>query len=422
MKIFIILAFLFAFGLSLPAQDSVSSIAGQALLAGAANGSGTNALFNEPTGLAFDAKGNLFVADSANNTIRIVSTNGLAGTFAGRLGVIGTLDGQGTNALFDSPVGLAFDHSGNLLVTDTGNDTIRKVSPAGNVTTLAGEAGQTGFADGSAGTALFSSPLGIAVATNGNLYVADSGNHAIRQLSDDEVSTFAGNPGIWGSLDGLGTNAQFNAPCGLAFDARGNLFVSDANNQTIRKITPAGLVTTFAGSAGVDGSADGPASAATFCHPAEIVFDRQGDLLVADSFNHTLREISTNGLVSTISGAAGVSGNTDGVNGVGRYFNPYGLIINTNGALLVADAYNDMIREVLVPFKQTLQLSGNPPAITLTWVAIVGRQYQVQYTDNLTGAWTNLSGLVTATNYVLTQTDVLNRSLPQRHYRVLLKP
>jgi hypothetical protein len=182
------------------------------------------------------------------------------------------------------------------------------------------------------------------------------------------------------------------------------------------------LVTTFAGSAGVDGSAEGPASAATFCHPAEIVFDRQGDLLVADSFNHTLREISTNGLVSTISGAAGVSGNTDGVNGVGRYFNPYGLIINTNGALLVADAYNDMIREVLVPFKQTLQLSGNPPAITLTWVAIVGRQYQVQYTDNLTGAWTNLSGLVTATNYVLTQTDVLNRSLPQRHYRVLLKP
>jgi sugar lactone lactonase YvrE len=411
-----------AWSVSLHAQDSVSTFAGQPLLTGTANGLGTNVLFNDPAGMAVDASGNLYVADSANHAIRRLATNGMAGTFAGQLGVAGTLDGSGTNAQFNTPSGLAFDHSGNLLVTDTGNATLRKISPAGNVTTLAGVAGESGYAEGAVGVALFGAPLGIAIATNGNIYVADGGNHVIRLLTGGTVSTFAGNPGVWGSTDGLGTNAQFNAPCGLAFDAGGNLFVSDANNHTIRKITPDGLVTTFAGSAGVAGSADGSTASATFCHPAEIVFDRRGDLLVADSFNHILREVSTNGMVSTVSGLAGISGDTDGVNGQGRFFNPYGLVFDPNGVLLVADTYNELIRQVLVPFKLTLQSTSTPPTVTLTWETVVGRQYQVQFTDNLTGSWTNLTELMTATGFTISQTDTPPRNQPQRHYRVLLWP
>jgi len=417
-----ILLLLFAFSLTLRAQDSVTTLSGQSQLIGAVNGTGTNALFDDPAGVAVDASGNIYIADSANNAIRLLATNGVVRTFAGQLGVTGAQDGTGTNAQFDAPSGLAFDLSGNLLVTDTGNGTIRKISPAGAVTTVAGQAGQTGFLDGAEGTALFSSPLGIAVANNGGIYVADSGNHVIRLVTAGNVSTLAGDPTFWGSADGQGTNAQFNAPCDLVFDTHSNLFVSDANNHTIRKITPIGLVTTFAGAAGLDGSADGSTTNARFCHPAEIAFDRWGNLLVADSFNETLREISTNGVVSTISGLTGVSGSADGVNGQGRFFNPYGLAFEADGALLVVDTYNELIREVLVPFQQTLQLSDNPPIVTLTWPAVVGRTYQVQYTGNVGGAWTNLAGLVTAAGPVLTQTDTFNRTQPARQYRVLLCP
>ena len=416
------LAFLTAFVTLSQAQDSVTTLAGQPQFPGATNGTGTNALFNEPAGIVVAANGTVYVADSANHAIRTVATNGLVGTFAGQLGELGTTDGTGTNAQFDAPSGLAFDLKGDLLVSDTGNATLREITPAGVVSTLAGVAGQSGFLDGAAGTAEFGSPLGLAVATNGNIYVVDGGNHVIRLLTNGVVSTLAGNPYIWGSADGQGTNALFNAPCGVALDSHGNLWVSDTDNDTIRKVTPAGLVSTYAGLAGVDGTNDGPVATARFCRPAEITFDPQGNLLVADSFNHTLRKISTNGVVSTISGLPGTSGSTDGINGQGRYFNPYGLAFNTNGLLLVADAYNELIREVLVPFQETLQLTGHPATLTLTWTAVVGQQYQVQYTGNLTGSWTNLSPVLTATTHTLTQTDVFNPAQPQRHYRVVLWP
>lgn len=422
MKLVAIALLLIAPAALLRAQDSVVTLAGLARCPGAVNGPGTNALFNEPAGLALDAQGNLYVADSANHAIRILSTNGMVSTFAGQLGTAGTLDGTGTNAQFDAPSGLAFDFHGNLLVADTGNATLRQISPAGAVTTIAGVAGTAGYADGPAGTALFGAPLGLAVAANGSIFVADGGNHIIRRLAAGVVSTFAGNPGVWGAADGPGTNAEFNAPCGLAFDAPGNLFVSDANNHTLRKITPGGLVTTFAGTAGVDGSADGGAAAATFCHPAEIVFDPAGNLLVADSFNHLLRQITTNGLVRTVSGVAGVDGDADGVNGQGRFFNPYGLAFDASGALRVADTYNDLIREVLVPFKLTLLRNTVPSAVTLTWATVAGRQYQVQFTSNLAGSWTNLTGRMTATGFALSQTDTPPPGQSQRHYRVLLWP
>jgi sugar lactone lactonase YvrE len=412
---------LFAFAVSLHAQDSVATLAGQPLVSGAANGTGTNALFSDPAAIVTDTTGNFFVADSQNHAIRKVTTNGVVTTFAGQLGVSGAANGSGANALFNMPSGLAFDGGGNLFVADTGNGTIRKITPAEAVSTFAGIAGSSGFADGAAGSAQFNSPLGIAVATNGEVFVADSGNHCIRRISGGVVSTFAGSPQIWGSADATGTNAQFNGPVGLAIDARGNLFVSDANNDTIRKITSKGVVTTFAGAAGADGSADGVATAARFRSPAELVFDQNGNLFVADSFNQTIREISTNGIVSTVSGIAGIFGSTNGVNRQGRFYNPYGLAFGAEGSLLVSDTYNELIRLVLVPFNVSFQMSNGNNVVTLSWDAVIGKTYQTQYKTGMSlTIWSNLGAPITATRPTLSQTDSAAGSTPQKFYRVII--
>jgi len=330
------------------------------------------------------------------------------------------VNGTGTAAKFNTPSGLAFDKNGNLFVSDTGNSTIRKITPAGAVTTFAGVAGSSGFLDGATGSALFASPLGIAVWTNGNVFVADSGNHCIRKISGGVVSTFAGSPQVWGSANGNGTNAQFNSPCGLAFDAKENLFVCDANNNTIRKITTSGAVTTYAGAVGQDGSADGNLVTARFRSPAELAFDKKGNLFVADSFNQTIRKIATNGLVTTVSGAAGISGTNSGANGVGKFFNPYGIAVAADGSLVVADAYNELVRVVLVPFKLALQLTNAAHTATISWDTVIGKKYQVQFKTDLTAAWTNLGSPLTATDFSLNAVD--NSATGMKVYRVLLLP
>jgi sugar lactone lactonase YvrE len=419
MKKLSVILLLFSLAIALHAQDSVATLAGQALVGGAVNGTGTNATFSDPAAIVTDANGNFFVADSRNHAIRKVTTNGVVTTFAGQIGVAGTANGTGIVAQFNSPSGLAFDKSGNLFVSDTGNSTIRKITSAGAVTTFAGVAGSSGFLDGAAGGAQFNAPLGIAVWTNGNVFVADSGNHCIRKISGGVVSTFAGSPQVWGSANGSGTNAHLNSPCGLAFDAKGNLFVCDANNNTIRKITTNGIVTTFAGAAGQDGANDGDLTTARFRSPAELAFDKKGNLFVADSFNQVIREISTNGMVSTVSGALGISGTNDGVNGVGKYFNPYGLVVGADGSLVVADTYNELVRVVLVPFKLSLQISSANHAVMISWDVVIGKNYQVQFKDDLTAAWTNLGSVQTATNLNLTATDNSAGSGNVRVYQVL---
>jgi hypothetical protein len=231
------------------------------------------------------------------------------------------------------------------------------------------------------------------------------------------VSTFAGNPQVWGSSDGRGTNAQFNSPCGLAFDAGGDLFVCDANNNTIRKIATNGFVTTFAGVAGEDGAVDGAPTSARFRSPAELALDHKGNIFIADSLNHTIRAISVNGLVTTVSGLAQVAGTADGVNGMARFFNPYGVAVAADGSLVVADAYNDLVRSVMVPFKLSLQIFNGLPTKVISWDTVAGKKYQVQFKSDLTAPWVDFGSATVANGLSLSVTD--NATGSMRIYQVL---
>ena len=186
-----------------------------------------------------------------NDTIRKITPAGVVTTFAGTAGQSGSADGTGAAARFTNPEGTAVDGAGNVYVADTFNDTIRKITPAGVVTTLAGTAGQGGSADGTGAAARFAFPTGVAVDGAGNVYVADTDNDTIRKITPaGVVTTLAGTAGQSGSADGTGAAARFNSPFGLAVDGAGNIYVADEDNDAIREITPAGVVSTLAGTAG----------------------------------------------------------------------------------------------------------------------------------------------------------------------------
>ncbi len=418
----VVLFTLVALASPLRAQDRVITLAGQVLVSGGTNGSGTNALFSDPAALVADSTGNLFVADSQNHAIRRISTNGLVTTLAGELGLAGSRDETGAQARFDSPCGITLDKNGNLFVSDTGNHTIRQITPAGVVTTVAGLAGQSGLTDATGSAARFNSPLGIAISTNGTIYVADCGNHLIRAISPGGlVTTLAGSPENWGSANGSGADARFNGPVGLVLDNEGNLFVADSNNHTIRRITPDGTASTWAGVPGVDGCVDGAAQSAKFSKPAELAIDRRSNLFVADSFNHVIRKITRDRNVSTVTGAAGKWGAADGINGRARFFNPYGLAIQPVGSLVVADAYNELIRVVLIPFELSIRTTNNASATIISWDGVIGRKYQVQFKPRIdSAAWLNLGTPVTAGDLVVSRTDTSLNADAQRIYRVIV--
>lgn len=221
---------------------------------GSADGTGSAAGFESPNGIAIDGTGDLYVADEGNHTIRKITPSGVVTTLAGTAGVRGSADGNGADARFDSPAAVAVDASGNVYVADLGNVTIRKITPAGAVTTLAGSVGMQGNVDGTGTAARFHVVVGVAVDADGNVFVADFGSDAIRKVTPaGDVTTLAGTPFVSGSADGTGPDARFNAPTGLALDSAGNLLVTDAGNSTIRKVTAAGVVTTVAGTPGLAG-------------------------------------------------------------------------------------------------------------------------------------------------------------------------
>ena len=330
------------------AGGSVSTLAGTPGTNGRADGTGAAARFFYPAGIAVTSAGTIYVADTGNHTLRVVTAAGAVTTLAGGAGVSGIADGVGGEARFAYPDGVAMDGAGNLYIADHDNHTIRKMNPAGGVTTLAGAAGIPGSADGAGGAARFSGPTGVAVDGSGNVYVADAGNTSIRKISaNGTVTTFAGVSGVAGSFDGVGTAARFNAPQGIAVDSAGNIYVADTNNSTIRKVTAGGTVTTIAGVAGQTGSGDGPGGAARFNGPYAVAVDSGGNVYVADFRNATIRKITVaTGTVTTLAGLAGQVGFTDGLGGAARFNQPYGVAVDGSGNVFVADTYNRSVREI----------------------------------------------------------------------------
>ena len=326
---------------------AVVTVAGSPLQSGSADGTAGAARFNQPSGVAVDAGGNVFVVDKANNTIRRITSAGVVTTFAGTAGVVGAADGNGAVASFRAPSGLTIDTAGNLYVADSGNHTIRRITPTGDVTTVAGTAGTAGSADGTGNGAQFRSPQSIAIDGSGRLYVADTGNQTVRVVtSAGVVTTLAGTAGVAGALDGTGAGASFSSPSGIAVDAAGNAYVGETGNLLVRRVTQAGVVTTVAGTVNVAGSTDGSGAAARFRLPVALAVDASGTVIVADRDNFAIRKVTPAGAVSTFAGAAIVQGSADGAAGVATFNTPFGVAVDASGTIYVADYFNATIRRI----------------------------------------------------------------------------
>jgi sugar lactone lactonase YvrE len=322
--------------------------------------------FPNPASIAIDSSNNLYVGDTSSHTIQKINSSLQISSFVGSRGQAGAMDGTGASARFNQPSGITAAASGDLTVSDTSNATLRSVTAAGVVTTLAGSTTDRGGADGVGSAALFSAPIGIAQNSSGTFYVADSTNHTIRMVTaDGTVTTFAGTSGSSGASDGTGAAARFNNPTGVAVDAAGNVFVADTTNNLIRKITPGGVVTTLAGVTGVAGWNDGVGSNALFNGPGGMAVDGDGDLYVADTGNSTIRKITPAGVVTTLAGLPTVGGQKDGTGSNALLNQPRALTIDSAGNLYVADTGNAAIRRVTPDGTvTTLHLTSTGPVIT----------------------------------------------------------
>lgn len=339
---------------------------------GADDGPAAAARFNNPEGLAFDAVGNLYVADTGNRLVRKVSPDGTVSTVAGTVsGIVEGLDGPAASARFALNSAVAVDRSGAIFVADIA--AIRRMSPDGKVTTFAGKSG-----DGTVGTGLeppFNRLQALALNRDGLLLVSDDGNSLVRQVTPGAAVTTLAGSGQRGDVDGTGSAAGFYHPAGLAVDAAGVVYVADSGNNTIRRITPAGSVTTVAGAPGIAGSDDGVGVAARFNHPEGVAVDATGRLVVADTFNQTLRTISPEGQVSTLAGHPLTTAEevTDGIGAAGTFGTPNGIALDAAGNAYVSDSICNTIRKVtpsgvvttvagLAPNRSAGAVDGDRPA------------------------------------------------------------
>ena len=357
----------------------VSTFAGLAGTSGAVDGTGSDARFVGPRGINVDGTGNLYVVDG--NTIRKITPDRVVTTIAGYTGLglagpdgTGTRDGTGSAARLDIPTGVAVDSKRNLYVHDGRGDGLRKVTPAAVVSTLASIEGayylrSYNVALDNAGNVVVGTygsiqrvgpcgavttipggqglhVSGLTIDDTGNIYVTI--NQAIQKITPSGVvSTFAGLTGSSGSADGTGSAARFSSPTGLALDSSGNFYVADSGNNTIRKITPAGAVTTLAGLAGNSGSTDGTGNVARFSGPGGVAVDDSGNIYVTDFGNNTIRKVTPAGVVTTLAGAPGSNHDFDSVDGTGsvaRFFWPLGIAVDNTGNVYVVEYWNGLIR------------------------------------------------------------------------------
>ena len=332
-----------------PPKITVSTIAGSGY-AGFSDGNGLNASFNGPEGIAVDMNGNIFVSDSKNHRIRKITPAGDVSTLAGT-GIGGYRNGSALDAQFYYPHNIALDNSKNLyIVVNVFNPSIRKLSETGTVTTLAG-GGPQGFADGNGISASFWGLAGIGVDNSGNVYVTDSGNQRIRKITaSGNVTTLAG-AGTAGFSDGNGVGAFFSGPSGVAVDSNNNVYVADSGNHRIRKITPSGIVTTFAGGGfsgwGNGSFLDGIGTNARFNYPGGLAVDSVGNVYVSDTVNNRIRKISSSGVVSTLAGS-GNTGSFDGIGELSSFNYPVGLAVDSFGNVYVSDTQNHRIRKITI--------------------------------------------------------------------------
>lgn len=325
---------------------------------GAADGKGTAASFDSKLAITVDTGGNIYVGGGA--TIRKITADGTVTTLAGSARTYGTSDGAAAAARFGAISGIVVDAVGVIYVADAGTNIngivgsrIRKLTPGGIVSTVAGGSAY-GFADGAGAVATFSTLNGLTIDKQGNLFVADQGNFAIRKITPaGMVSTLAGGALSPAAADGIGVAARFSLPYGLAADSAGNVYVADSNPglqfNAVRKITPAAEVTTITGNNAGTGTTDGPAGDARFTRPEAIAVYSDGTLVVADTGNQLIRKVSTTGVVSTLAGNPGhalFNTSGDGTGSQANFFQPVGIVVGSDGAAYVADAFRNTIRRV----------------------------------------------------------------------------
>jgi sugar lactone lactonase YvrE len=285
--------------------------------------------FSVLTGVAFDLSGNVYIQDYGNHIIKKYSA-GVYTVFAGA-GVSGFADGQGTAAKFNNLNGIVTDAAGYLYVSDINNNSLRKISPSGLVTTFAGN-GTSGNSDGTGSNARFHWPRGLTIDPVGNIYVADQENHNIRKVTPEGVVTTIAGGGTAGFVNSTGTSARFNTPTGVDIDLSGNLYVADAGNNVIRKISPGGVVTTYA---------------TGFNFPREVRIDISGYAYVANQSSSTISRISPSGVVTKLAGT-GAPGFTDGSGNVAKFDNPRFLALDSKGTLYVGDTGNNRVRKISI--------------------------------------------------------------------------
>jgi len=466
-------------GTNLPVSGLITTVAGNGTPGYSGDGgAATNAELRSAFGVTADATGNLFIVDGANQRIREVGTNGIITTVAGN-GTAGYAGdgGTATNARLDLPYGVAVDAFGDLFIADTDNNRIREVTTNGVITTVAGNGGEGFSGDGGAATnAELNHAAGVAVDSAGDLFIADEYNARIREVgTNGNITTVAGT-GHWGySGDGgAATNAEFNYATGVAVDSAGNLFIADSGNNRIRRVDPNGIITTVAGNGTRGYSGDGGAATnARLTNPSGVAVDAFGDLFIADTGNDHVREVTVNGVITTVAGngTPGYSGD-GGTATNARLLAPSGAAVDAFGDLFIADSGNSRVREVMgMPLCPstlftyelgnagsnnagsysviisntygsitstvaivTVILSANPAlslrasgvtggGFALTWnnlIAAPPLSYQVQYKANLTSPyWGNIGAVLSGTTPLMNFTDPVGSNV-QRFYHVRL--
>ncbi|MCC6724411.1 MAG: gliding motility-associated C-terminal domain-containing protein [Saprospiraceae bacterium] len=361
-RIVITLTLLTCFGLA--KAQWVSTVAGVVETPGSDDGAALSSRFFIPHGIAADSLGNIYIADRNNHTIRKLDSNtGIVVTLAGKAGESGSTDGIGSAARFKEPWGVCATPDGTVYVADTKNNKIRRILPDGTVSTIAGT-GNFGTSNGPGLSSTFGEPTGLEVDADGNIYVADHLTHIIRRINKlGNVSTLAGKPYLPGDADGTGADAEFWRPYGLSLDLEGNILVADEWNHKIRKVTPQGLVTTFAGN-GVEGLSNGDKSDASFSYPWDITVDPEGNVYVGDGYNYVVRKIDLDGNVTTFAGSPEVQGSQDGGVNIASFKGVTSLAWSSKTESIYAcDAYNHTIRNITV---------GNAPPTILSLLSLAG--------------------------------------------------